>query len=175
MSLIKRDNPDYVYQTVNFLFSVVFSSNGNAFDIRFQSVTGLDATLETETIKEGGENRFEHVIPVRRKYGPLVLKRGVLAYNESDITKWLKMIFDEGFDYIEDLSKPPEERANENNIRTIDTVQIQLLNEAHQPLMTWTVNNVWPRSWKIGELNAERGEVLIETMELNYNYLILAQ
>ena len=55
----------------------------------------------------------------------------------------------------------------------IPTVHIKLLNEEHQPLMHWTINNVWPRSWKIGELNAERGEVLIETLELNYNYLIL--
>ena len=38
--------------------------------------------------------------------------------------------------------------------------------------MKWTINNVWPRSWKIAELNAESGEVLIETLELNYNRLI---
>jgi hypothetical protein len=38
--------------------------------------------------------------------------------------------------------------------------------------MYWVVNNVWPRSWKMGELNAERGEVLLETLELNYNKLL---
>jgi phage tail-like protein len=48
-----------------------------------------------------------------------------------------------------------------------------LLNEEHKPLMTWTINNVWPRSWKIAELNAMQGDVLIETMELNYNRLVL--
>jgi len=157
MSLTKRESPDNYYQTVNFHFRVEFSANGNEFDIRFQSVTGLDSTLETESIKEGGENRFEHVIPVRRRYGPLVLKRGILAYSESDITKWLKEVFDH------------------ENVEPIGTVHIKLLNEEHLPLMQWTVNNVWPRSWKIGELNAERGEVLIETLELNYNYLILSE
>ena len=54
----------------------------------------------------------------------------------------------------------------------IRTVQINLLDEEHQTLMYWVINNVWPRSWKIGELNAERGEVLLETLELNYNKLL---
>ncbi len=157
MSNTKRESPEDYYQIPNFHFRVEFTTNGNAFDIRFQSVSGLDATLETDTVKEGGENRFEHVIPVRRKYGPLILKRGILAFAESDITKWLKDAFD-----------------NEN-VEPIATVHIMLLNEAHEPLLHWTINNVWPRSWKVGELNAERGEVLIETLELNYNYLILAE
>lgn len=150
-------NADNFYQTVNFHFRVEFEQEAEALDIRFQSVTGLDSTLETETIKEGGENHFEHVVPVRRKYGPLVLKRGLLTPGESGITKWFKKVFDD------------------QQVRPIPTVHIQLLNEDHEPLIQWTINNVWPRSWKIGELNAERGEVLIETLELNYNYLILKE
>lgn len=150
-------NAGNFYQTVNFHFRVEFEQEAEALDIRFQSVTGLDSTLETETIKEGGENHFEHVVPVRRKYGPLVLKRGLLTPGESGITKWFKKVFDD------------------QQVRPIPTVHIQLLNEDHEPLIQWTINNVWPRSWKIGELNAERGEVLIETLELNYNYLILKE
>lgn len=151
-------NADQFYQTVNFHFKVEFEfDRAKALDINFQSVTGLDSTLETETIKEGGENRFEHIVPVRRKYGPLLLKRGLLTPAESGVTQWLQQAFD-------DVQVSP-----------IPTVNIKLLNEDHQPLLQWTVNNVWPRSWKIGELNAERGEVLIETLELNYNYLLLKE
>ncbi len=148
-------NAGNFYQTVNFHFRVHFEQEAEALDIRFQSVSGLDSTLETETIKEGGENHFEHVVPVRRKYGPLILKRGLLTPKESGITKWFKKVFDD------------------QQVKPIPKVDIQLLNEDHEPLIQWTINNVWPRSWKIGELNAERGEVLIETLELNYNYLIL--
>ena len=36
--------------------------------------------------------------------------------------------------------------------------------------MKGKIMHAWPKNWKIGELNAERGEVLIETLELNYNY-----
>ena len=150
----KRTNPTEFYQTVNFHFLVSFSAGDrDSFDSRFQSVSGLDSTLETETFKEGGENRFEHVVPVRRKYGPLILKRGVLMANESELVKWLNRAFQDEI------------------VVPIGVVNIQLLDEDHNALLQWTVNNVWPRSWKIGELNAERGEVLIETLELNYNYI----
>ena len=150
----KRTSPDEFYQLPGFHFRVCFSpGDKESFDTRFQSVTGLDSTIETETVKEGGENRFEHVIPVRRKYGPLILKRGVLLSSESGVTKWLNRAFQDQI------------------VIPIGIVDIQLLDEEHNPLLQWTVNNVWPRSWKIGELNAERGEVLIETLELNYNYI----
>ena len=149
--------PGSFYQTVNFHFRVDFNFEpGDVVDVRFQSVTGLDSTLDTETIREGGENRFEHVVPVRRKYGPLNLKRGLLKPQDSKLTEWLKDTFDG------------------EQVKPIATVDIMLLGEDHQPLMHWTINNVWPRSWKIGELNAERGEVLIETLELNYNRLIFS-
>ena len=146
---------DDFYQNVNFHFRVDFTLPGvKAVDVKFQSVTGLDSTIETETVKEGGENRFEHVIPTRRKYGPLILKRGLLGPSASGITQWLKDAFD-------------DEKFN-----ALETVDIFLLNEEHKPMSQWTINNVWPRSWKIGVLNAERGEILLETLELNYNRLI---
>ncbi len=142
------------YQTTNFHFKVEFTLSEEDVDVRFQSVTGLDSTLDTETVKEGGENRFEHVIPVRRKFGPLVLKRGLLKPADSGLTRWLKKAFDD------------------EEVVPIQTVTIKLLNEEHKPLMLWTINNVWPRSWKMGELNAEQGAILLETLELNYNRLL---
>lgn len=151
-----KRNPQNFYQTVNFLFQVEFQLGSESFDLKFQSVTGLDATLDTEIVREGGENRFEHVIPVRRKYGPLVLKRGLLTPSESKLTAWLKNAFDD------------------EKVIPIQNLNISLMNEAHEVLMLWKVNNVWPRSWRIGELNAERGEVLIETLELNYNRLVFS-
>lgn len=147
--------PDILYQTVNFHFKVDFNFDAqDKTDIRFQSVTGLDSTLDTEQIKEGGENRFEHVLPVRRKYGPLTLKRGLLKPSDSKLSKWLKQAFDD------------------EKVVPLQTVTISLLDEQHNALMHWSINNVWPRSWKIGELNAEQGAVLIETLELNYNRLL---
>jgi phage tail-like protein len=147
---------DSFYQTVNFHFKVEFTLNEEDVDVRFQSVSGLDVTMDTEQVKEGGENRFEHVLPVRTKSSPLVLKRGLLKPSDSEFTRWLQQTFDD------------EEFV-------VKTVYIKLLNEEHKPLMLWTINNVWPRSWKMGELNAEQGAVLIETLELNYNRILLSE
>lgn len=146
-----------IYQTVNFHFKVRFDfeANGDSIDVSFQSVAGLDSTIETETIKEGGENRFTHVIPVRRKFGPLLLKRGLLKPGDSKLTDNFKNAF-------------------ENDVFTpFKLVTIHLLDEGHQSMMHWEVNNAWPLSWKIAELNAMEGAILIETLELNYNRLIL--
>lgn len=158
--------PYKFHQTVGFHFRVIFEGLKNdkgqpadnsvetSLEMRFQSVSGLDASLETETVKEGGENRYEHVIPVRRKYGPLVLKRGLLKLNDSALSQWFRRAFED------------------EKVEPLQHVEIQLLNQDHEPLMLWSAIWVWPKSWKVGELNAERAEVLIETLELNYNRFV---
>ena len=158
---------DYFYQTVSFCFSVKFGLGTTEIDARFQSVSGLEVQLETETLKEGGENRFEHVLPVRTKYPDLILKRGLISPETgSELTKWCKKAFDQfGYNGF-DLKKENKENLP---VRPINLV-VQLLNEKHEPLMQWKVIHAWPKAWKFGELNAEKSEVLIETLELNYNY-----
>ncbi len=142
------------HQIVGFHFSVFFFDlpDEQEADIRFQSITGLDVQIEKETLKEGGENRFEHSIPGRSKYTALTLKRGILRPEHSGLTKWCQNAF------------------QNRQIVPLSRVDIELLNEEHNILMQWELSHVWPVSWKVGELNAERGEVLIETLELNYNY-----
>lgn len=145
-----------IYQAVNFHFKVQFSFDLSAtsVDIHFQSVTGLDSTMETETLKEGGENLFTHVLPLRRKFGPLVLKRGILMPGRSALTDQLKAAF------------------QNDTFQPFQLVTIDLLDENHKSMVHWEIDNVWPLSWKIGELNAMEGAILIETMELNYNHLV---
>ena len=148
-----------LYQNVGFHFKVTFlkvasdtiDHEFNDADIRFQSVSGLDVQLTTESYKEGGENRFEHVMPQRTKYGKLTLKRGFLLPSQSGLSKW----FQEAFQNMK--------------VKPLQTVVVELLNENHTTLQKWTLAHVFPTSWKVAEFNAERGEVLIETLELNYN------
>ncbi len=150
----QKQESDTFYQIVGFHFRVTFQGLPNAKkeDIHFQSVSGLDVQIETQPLKEGGENRFEHALPGKRKFSStLTLKRGILRPGESGITDWCLEAF------------------NKLNVIPLKTVLVELLGEDHQPLMKWDLAHVWPKSWKIGELNAERGEVLIETLELHYN------
>ena len=140
------------YPPVGFHFKVEFLSIGNNNDIRFQSVTGLTVEYETETFKEGGENRFEHKLPVRTKYPDLSLKRGMLT--ESSVINWIKGILQDR-DFIS--NKPCD-------------IQVSLLNEKHEPLKTWHLFNCWPKKWSISDFNALESVVVIETLDLSYSY-----
>lgn len=146
-----------IHQIVGFHFKVSFNNlpEAKAVDIKFQSVSGLDVSVEKEALKEGGVNGFEHSIPGRRKYTTLTLKRGLLTPNDSALTKWCQKAF-------QDLKIEP-----------ISGIDVELLNEENKPMLKWQLSHIWPVSWKVAELNAERGEVLIETLELNYNYFKL--
>jgi phage tail-like protein len=138
------------YPPPGFHFKVEFLNiQAGSSDILFQTVSGLEVSLETESIKEGGENRFEHVIPTRSKYNDLVLKRGVLK--DSGVIKWCRKA-------IEKFEFQPI------------TVLVHLLNEEHEPLIEWRLFHVWPKKWAVAELNSEQSSVLVETIELSYNF-----
>jgi phage tail-like protein len=139
------------YPPVGFHFRVEFEgyASGTDPDVRFQEVSGLNVSIETEPYQEGGENRFthRHVKPV--SYQNLVLKRGVLV--GSKLITWFKEAID-GFKF-----KPT-------------TVRVILLNYEHQPLEAWTFTNAFPVKWNIDAFNAQEGKVLAETIELSFQF-----
>jgi phage tail-like protein len=137
------------YPPVGFHFRVEFLNIGNDNDVRFQSVGGLSVEYDTEAFKEGGENRFEYKLPVRTKYPDLVLKRGLLL--DSAVYAWC----------IDAL---------QNRIFAPAQLNVTLLNEQHEPLKVWKVFNAWPRKWQVSDLNAQENSIVIETMEMSYQY-----
>jgi phage tail-like protein len=147
------------YPPVSFHFKVEFGFKEELHgvapvenDIMFQSVGGLSSEMGTETIKEGGENRFEHELPVRTKFPNLVLKRGVVT--DSSLIKWCL----NSFQNLE--------------IRPVD-LEIKLLNKEHEPLMTWAVKQAWPKKWAVEDLSAMDSKILIETLEMRYQYFTI--
>lgn len=140
------------YPPVGFHFKVEFVNIGNDNDIRFQSVSGLNVEYDVESIKEGGENRFEHKLPVRSKYPDLALKRGMLV--DSKVIQWC-------LDAFQKRSIQPAE------------INIMLLNEQHTPIRTWHVHRAWPRKWTISDFNAQENSIVVETLELSYTYFTL--
>lgn len=138
------------YPPVGFHFKVEFDLPGIAdTDFRFRDVSGISMEVEEETYNEGGENRFIHKFPVRARYPDLVLKRGLLT--DSVIRKWCE-------EAIYNLDIQPT------------SVWVTLLNEEHEPLQSYTFINAWPKKWNISDLNAESSEVVIESLELAYQY-----
>ncbi len=135
---------------VSFHFKVSFLSEITELgDTMFQSVSGLNVTVETEEYAEGGENRFVYALPKRTKYPNLVLKRGV--FRDSELIKWCKNAL-ENFEF-----KPLD-------------MQVSLLNEKHEPLYTWNIIQAFPVKWSVTDFNAEESKLLVETFELRYQY-----
>jgi phage tail-like protein len=144
--------PNY-YPPVGFHFKVeVLGLPPNDNDVRFTEVSGLSLEMGTEEIAEGGENRFIQKYPTRAKYPELVLKRGLLL--SSELLSWIRQC-------IEDYRIEPK------------NVDIKLLNEEHQPLLTWHVVNAYPTKWAVSDLNAASNAVVIETLQLYYQYFSL--
>lgn len=139
---------DY-YPPLGFYYKVEFGISQVSNDVRFQSVSGLTVEYDYESFKEGGENRFEHKLPVRTKYADMVLKRGMLT--DSDVIDWL-------LDAFRDRVFKPA------------SVNVILMNEKSEPLRTWKVAEAIPKKWQIGDFNANESAVVIETIELTYRY-----
>jgi phage tail-like protein len=137
------------YPPVGFHFKVEFSGIGNDNDCRFQSVSGLNVEYDTESFKEGGENRFEHKLPNRTKYPDLSLKRGMLT--DSEVIKWCLKAF------------------QQREFKPAD-VYVTLLNENHSGIKTWHFRKAWPRKWSVSDFNAQENSVVVETLDLSYTY-----
>ena len=136
---------------VGFHFSVAFELlPKQSIDAKFQSVAGLKATVEMESYKEGGQNRFTHQLTVRTGYQDLVLKRS-LTSNVSSLSNWCK-------NTIENFNFKP---AN---------LVVSLLNEKGIPLKSWYVFHAIPLSVEYADFNAEESKLVIETITLKYNF-----
>jgi phage tail-like protein len=131
-------------------FAATFFIGGvqaNPIDIRFQRVSGLSATVETNPVTEGGQNLHTHRLPKRVSYGNLVLERGFVVGSPLNIE----------FNAAMSLFK----FAPSN-------VMITLLNGEAIPLAAWLFLKAWPVRWATADLNASEDRVLIDTLELSY-------
>jgi phage tail-like protein len=130
-----------------------FSVEGVGERIGFTEVTGLDIQVEPIEYREGSAKEFSKIkMPGMPKYSNLTLKRGtVLA--DSDFYKWLTKV-----------------QALDVDRRDLT---INLLNENHEPVMTWKVISSFPIKVQASDLKADGNEVAIETIEVAHEGLSL--
>jgi phage tail-like protein len=50
------------------------------------------------------------------------------------------------------------------------SVDIKLLNEQHDPLMTWHVIGAYPTKWSVSDFNASGNAIVVESLQLAYQY-----
>lgn len=138
---------------VSFYFIVTFLLGGivpNPLDIRFQKVSGMTSSIETEEIREGGENLFTYHLPNRVTHDNLTLERGMV------IGSLLNLEFNAAMSFM---------AFSPSNILVI------LLNQKDIPIASWLCQNAYPVKWSVSDLDANNNSIVIDTMELQYSRL----
>lgn len=148
--------PGY-YPPPAFAFAVAVAGTSSSIlitsliDAAFQEASGLEASIELETVIEGGENRFAHQLPGVTKSPNLVLKRGYVIL-PSFLSDW--------------AAKTVGSTLNAPIVT--QTIVVMLLSPARVPLVSWNFDRAWPVRWVTGPFDSQKNEVLTETLEFSY-------
>ena len=146
------------YPPTGFHFKVEFQGvggMGSDTEQRFQEVSGLTFEIVTEEVHEGGENRFAYKFPKRMKFPNLVLKRGLLK--GTALMSWFKSAITTYFTVAVYDFKPAD-------------ILITLLNDADEPTAIWSVVQAYPLKWSISDFRATDNSIVVESIELAYQF-----
>ncbi len=114
--------------------------------IGFTEVTGLDVQTDPIEYREGSSPEYSKIkMPGLQKFSNITLKRGTFN-GDRDFYNWMKTI-------------------SLNSVQRRD-VTISLLNENHEPVVTWKVRNAFPVKVQASDMKADGNEVAVETLEL---------
>lgn len=119
--------------------------------IAFTEVSGLDIELEVIHHRDGSNPEYnDRLIPGRIKYSNLIFKRGIIA-RDNEFYNWINT-------------------ANLNTVERRDIV-IKLLNENHEPIVSWYVKNAFPVKYSGPILNAKGNDIAMEELEIAHEGL----
>ncbi|OGO00143.1 MAG: phage tail protein [Chloroflexi bacterium RBG_13_51_52] len=135
---------------VGYYFQVTFFAGGvipNPLDIRFQKVSGITATVDTETLNEGGENLCTYHLPKGITYENLKLERGMVIGSPLNIEFNAAMSL---FQFAP------------------SNVMVSLLSEKSLPIANWLFLKAFPVKWAVSDLDATANAIVVDTMELAF-------
>lgn len=142
------------YPPAGFFFKILVDGMPES-DSEFQELTGLSMSLDVFSVKEAGENRFTHQLPLPARAEPLILKRGLKI--SSPLIEWCRKA-------IEEFSFSPK------NLHVFLLDVEGGADGQPKPLMSWHLIHAYPTKWEVTGLNAMNSEIAIETIQINYNY-----
>lgn len=120
----------------------------------FMEVSGLEVTVETETVQEGGQNSFVHHLPGRMTWPNLRLKRGVTK--QDTLLTWLNKSSGEQF-------------AASGNKVARSTAALTLIGAAGERLRAWEFTGVMPVKWTGPTFAVASAEAAVEELELAHD------
>ncbi len=120
-------------------------------NIGFTEVSGLSMSTDVIEYREGSSPEYSKIkMPGMIKYENITMKRGTMA-GDNEFFKWLNTV-------------------SLNTIERRD-LTISLLNEKHEPVVTWKIKNAFPVKVQSTDLKADGNEVAIESIEIAHEGL----
>ena len=134
---------------------------GDNFRTGFTEVSGLDFETEVIEYRSGDSKKYNKTKqPGLTKYSDITLKRGTFEGDLDFFTEWKKTFF--------------FQEGNTTGSLFRRSVEISLLNEEHQKMVTWKLENAWVKKVQSTDLKADANEVAIETMEICHEGLTVS-
>ncbi|WP_085315874.1 phage tail protein [Derxia lacustris] len=151
------DVPDPDYPLPAFHFALSLSRGGASGDASFMEASGIGPEMQTETVIEGGENRFVHVLPGGFKHPRLVLKRGITrADTKFGADCW--SLLSGGF---------------ANAVVPYKAIYLMLLDANATPVRTWSFENAYPVKWSVDPFGSTKNSVAVDSIEFSYTNVTL--
>lgn len=122
----------------------------------FAEVTGLEASMETKTIKEGGANYGAHQRAGQVNFATVVIKRGMTS--ARDLWHWWALFAGAG-------TPDGSTRSNGAFAHRL-TVRVTLMDVDATPLLKWRLERAMPVKFKAADFNARATDVAIEEIHL---------
>jgi len=137
------------YPLVKFHFQVDWGGT----NIGFTEVSGLDVETELIEYRHGNSPEYSKIkMPGMQKYGNITMKRGSFK-NDNEYFQWWNTV-------------------KLNTIERRD-ITIKLLNEEHEPVITWKVKNAFPVKVQSTDLKGDANEAAIESIEVAHEGLTI--
>ncbi len=122
-------------------------------NLGFAEVSGLNIEQQVIEYRDGTSPEYSVLkMPGIPKFGNLTLKRGIIP-NDNEFFQWLNT-------------------TKLNQVERRDVI-ISLLNENHEPVMTWKAVNAFPVKIEGPAMKATGNEVAIESIEIAHEGLTI--
>lgn len=143
------DDPMNDASSATFLFEVDGVDMGS-----FQEVSGLEVSIDTEDVQEGGQNSFTHKLPGRMSWPNITLKRGVTR--QDSLLKWLNEASGETF-------------AVNGNKLVRKSAAITLVDRTGKRLRAWNFIDAYPVKWSGPSFAASSTDAANEELEITHH------
>lgn len=125
----------------------------------FREVKGLEMTMTTVDIPEGGQNTHMHKVPGRTTWSNVTLKRGIT--HGDVLTEWLNKFAGARYNATKSsLTKDGYKRG---------TGALTALSEHYVRLRAWNFTGVMPVKWKGPDFSIENKSTLEEELEFSHS------